>query len=65
MSKFQPASNFKWIDPKNCDSNKYNRNSSKAYVLKVDLAYPKELLELHNDYFLAPDKIEIKKNIFV
>ena len=27
-------------------------------VLEVDLEYPKELHDLHNDYPLAPDKIE-------
>ena len=32
-------------------------------VLEGDLKYPKELSELHNDYPLAPDKIEIKKEI--
>ena len=28
---------------------------------KVDSEYPKELPELHNDYFLALDEIDIKK----
>ena len=40
--------------------NKYTHNSSKGYVLEVDLEYPKELRVLHNDCPLAPDKIEIK-----
>ena len=40
--------------------NKYISNSSKACVLEVDCKYPKELPEWHNDYLLAPDKIEIK-----
>ena len=61
MSKFLPTGRFKWIDPKNFDSNKYSNNSSKSYVLKVDREYPKELRELHNDYPLAPDKYEIRK----
>ena len=60
MSKFLPTSGFKWIDPKDFDSNKYSSNSSKGCVLEIDLEYPKELCELHNDYPLAPDKIEIK-----
>ena len=41
--------------------NKYTSNSSKKCVLETDLEYPKELRELHNDYPLAPDKIEIKR----
>ena len=40
--------------------NKYTSNSSKGCILGVDLEYPKELHELHNDYPLAPHKIEIK-----
>ena len=60
MPKFLSISGFKWIDPKEFDLNKYTSNSSKGCVLKVYLEYPKELRELHNDYPLAPDKIEIK-----
>ena len=63
MSKFLPLSGFKWIDPKKCDLNKYTNNSSKGYVLEVDLEYQKELQELHNEYPLAPDKIEIKREM--
>ena len=63
MSKFLPTSSFKWTDPKKFDLNKYTSNSSKGCVLKVDLEYPKELQELHNDYPLAPDKIEIKREM--
>ena len=43
--------------------NKYTSNSSTGCVLEVDLEYPKELRELHNDYPLAPDKIEIKREM--
>ena len=43
--------------------NKYTGNSLKGCVLEVDLEYSKELRELHNDYPLAPDKIEIKKEM--
>ena len=45
------------------DLNKYTSNSSRKCVLEVDLGYPKELQELHNDYSLAPDKIEIKREM--
>ena len=50
MSKFAPTSGFKCIDPKALGLNKYISNSSKGCVLEVDLEYPKELRELHNDY---------------
>ena len=56
-----PTSRFKWIDPKEFNLNKYTSNSSKGCLLEVYVEYPKELRELHNDYPLAPDKIEIKR----
>ena len=43
--------------------NKYTSNSSKRFFLDVDLGYPKELRELPNDYSLAPDKKEIKREM--
>ena len=43
--------------------NKYISNSSKGCVIEVDLEYLKELRELHNNYPLAPDKVEIKREI--
>ena len=43
--------------------NKYTCNSSKGCVLEVDLEYPKELRGLHNDYPLAPVKIEFTKKM--
>ena len=63
MFEILPTSGFKSINPKEFDLNKYTSNSSKECVLEVDLEYPKELRELHNDYSLAPDKIEIKREI--
>ena len=63
MSKFLSISEFKWIDPKDFDLNKYISNNSKGCVLEIDLKYPKELRESYNDYPLAPDKIKIKREI--
>ena len=60
MSKLFATSGFKWIDPKEHELNKYTSNSSKGCVLEVDPEHSKELRELHNDYPLAPDKIDIK-----
>ena len=63
MSKFLLINGFKWIDPKVFDSNKYGNNSSTGCVSEVDFEYPKELCRLHNDYPLAPDKIEINREV--
>ena len=43
--------------------NKYTCNSSKGCAFEVNLEYSKELRELHNDRPLAPDKIEIKREM--
>ena len=63
MSKFLLISGLKWIDSKEFDLNQYTSNSSKGCLLIVDLKYPKDLWELHNHYLLAPDKIEIKREM--
>ena len=38
-------------------------NGPDGYILEVDLNYPDDLHELHNNYQLAPEKIEISQNI--
>ena len=43
--------------------NKNTRNSSEGRALEVYLEYPKELHELHNDYPLSSDKIDIKREM--
>ena len=63
MSTFFLTKRFKWADPKDFDLNKYTSNSLKGCVVKVDLEYPKDLQELHSDYPLAPDKIDIKRGM--
>ena len=56
LSKIFPNGGFKQIDPA-----QFNLKNTPAIVLEVDLEYLKELCELHIDYHLAPDKIEIKR----
>ena len=50
MSKLPATGGFKWINPKDFDSNKYTSNSLNSCVLEVDLGYPKGLCGLNNDY---------------
>ena len=64
MSQYLPINNSKWV--KNIDKIKeklmnIKNNSSIGYILEVDLEYSKELHDIHNDYPLAPAKINIHK----
>ena len=64
MSQYLPYGGFKWV--KNMDKIKLKlmnikSNSSTGYILQVDLEYPQELHDIHNDYPLAPEKIKIPK----
>ena len=63
ISKFLPTSVFKWIDSKEFDFNEYTNNSLKGCLFEDDLEYLKELRELHNDYPLTSDKMEIKREM--
>ena len=47
----------------NINLSKYSENSKKGLILEVDLAYPKELHDLHNDYPLAPEKVKVTENM--
>ena len=39
------------------------KNSSDGYILEVDLECPNELHEWHNDYPLAPEKLQTSHNM--
>ena len=57
---------FKWLNQieiyKFC-LNLIEENSSVGYILKVDLEYPDKIQELHNDYLLATEMLEISHNM--
>ena len=43
--------------------NSISENSFAGYILEVDLEYPDEIHNLHNDFPLAPEKLEITQNM--
>ena len=64
MSQYLPYKEFKWL--KNIDEFDIMSVSEKSpigYLLEVDLKYPDELHELHNDYPLAPEKLAVSSNM--
>ena len=64
MSEYLPYKEFEWL--KNVDGfnvNSINEKSEIGYFLEVDLEYPDELHELHNDYPLAPEKLVVANDM--
>ena len=64
MNKCLPYKGFKWL--KNVDKfdvTSINEKSPIGYFLEVDLEYPDELRELHNDFSLAPEKLAASSDI--
>ena len=55
---------FEWV--KKVDGfnvNSINEKSKIGYFLEVDLEYPDELHDLHNDYPLAPEKFVVTNDM--
>ena len=66
MSQYLPTGGFKWLSKKQIEKlnlKKYKEDSEEGLILEVDLEYPEELHDLHNDYPLGPEKICVKKEI--
>ncbi|VDH92232.1 Hypothetical predicted protein [Mytilus galloprovincialis] len=62
MSKHLPTGGFQWINPDDIPAlDTLTAEDDQDYVLEVDLEYPKDLQDYHNDYPLAPEAIQLKK----
>ena len=62
MSQALPTGSFKWLSQKQIEKinlGKYTENSEKGLILEVDLEYPTELHNSHNDYPLGPEKVKV------
>jgi hypothetical protein len=60
MSQYLSTGGLKWSDV-NVDVMNVDDESSKGYMLEVDLEYPTELHDLHNDYPFAPESLVLGK----
>ena len=66
MSQYLPTGNFKWMTDKEISKTnlgKYELDSKEGLILEVDLEYPKELHNLHNDYPIAPEKVKVSNDM--
>ena len=65
MSQKLPVNSFKWVEKLSRFNEKFikicNENSDKGYFLKVDIDYPKELLNLHKDLPFLPERKKVNK----
>ena len=53
MIQYLPTGSFKWLtedETRSLDLSKYHEDSEEGLILEVDLEYPQELHDLHNEY---------------
>ena len=67
MSEKLPIHSFKWMSNKEIE-NLFNNRIVQVWektpcILEVDLEYPEELHDLHNDYPLCPERVECDKGV--
>ena len=60
-----PHSCFKWLSDKEINKFDINisENSQTGYILELDLKYFKKLHDMHSDYPLCPEKVEVNSDI--
>ena len=65
-SQYLPTDNFRWMTDKEInkiDLGKYKADGKKGLISEVNLEYPQELHDLHNDYPVAPEKLNVSNNM--
>ena len=67
MSEKLPVHSFKWMTNKEIE-NIFNNQIVQVWnknpcILEVDLEYPEELHDLHNDYPLCPERVECDRGV--
>ena len=67
MSQKLPVNDFKWVKQEELSKfnedfkNNYDENSNEGYFVEVDIDYPKELFNLHNDLPSLPERKKVEK----
>jgi len=62
VSQPLPVGNFKWMKESQLENwQEISSKEGRGSILKVDLKYPKELHDLHNDYPFASERIVVNE----
>ena len=67
MSQKLPVNDFKWVKQEELSNfnedfiKNYDKNGNIGYFLEVDIDYPKELLNLHEDLPFLPETKKVNK----
>jgi hypothetical protein len=59
MKQYLPYKDFKWVDVEEFKLNNVKTQSKIGHILEVDLEYPEELHDLHNEYPYCPEHLNI------
>ena len=59
MSQLLPTGGFKWTDVNPNEISELATRTDKGYLLEVDVSYPKELHNPHNDLLFMCERMEI------
>ena len=59
MSQPLPTEGFKWVDVNPNEISELATRTDKGYILEVDVSYPKDLYNSHNDLPLMCERMEI------
>ncbi|XP_071152225.1 uncharacterized protein [Mytilus edulis] len=66
MSQALPVEGFRWLNDseiENLNISDVVDNSKHGFILEVDLEYPRELHDDHNEYPLAPEKLKVTNDM--
>ena len=63
MCQRLPTGGFKWLEIDSLSLDQYDEDSDRGVILEVDLEYPTELHDSHNDYPLAPEKMRVDEGM--
>ena len=64
--QYLPCGGFKWMSEEEISEINFDlvgKDSEEGYILEVELEYPDDLHNLHNDYPLAPKKLKVSSDM--